>query len=302
MNGRNGELIQKYNPRSKYPNVDSKLRCKELCIEAGISVPKLLGHFSYVGELRRIKERLEPFDSFVLKPDHGSGGEGIMVLQRKNGELHTSSDKRISLPEIRHFVANSLYGMYSLGGQPDKVLIEKKVEFDPVFTDISYKGVPDIRIIIFLGIPVMAMLRLPTKASSGRANLHQGAIGVGVELVNGKTRGGVQGSTPLSHHPDTDQSIRGVQIPNWQDILNICFKASEAFGLGYFGLDIVLDSKEGPLVLEGNARPGLAIQLANHIGLRSRLDFIEKKFSEFGPLDKLTLSKKLELTEEACKP
>ena len=33
----------------------------------------------------------------------------------------------------------------------------------------------------------MAMLRLPTKASGGRANLHQGAIGAGVDLVTGVT-------------------------------------------------------------------------------------------------------------------
>jgi D-alanine-D-alanine ligase-like ATP-grasp enzyme len=42
---------------------------------------------------------------------------------------------------------------------------------------------------------------------------------------------------------------------------------SRAVGLGYLGADIVLDHRQGPLLLEANARPGLAIQIANGQGL-----------------------------------
>jgi len=37
-------------------------------------------------------------------------------------------------------------------------------------------------------------------------------------------------------------------------------------------VDIVLDHKDGPKVLEINARPGLNIQIANQAGLRPRLE------------------------------
>jgi hypothetical protein len=39
---------------------------------------------------------------------------------------------------------------------------------------------------------------------------------------------------------------------------------------------MVLDADLGPLVLELNARPGLAIQIANGRGLRGTLDAIDK--------------------------
>jgi glutathione synthase/RimK-type ligase-like ATP-grasp enzyme len=43
-------------------------------------------------------------------------------------------------------------------------------------------------------------------------------------------------------------------------------------GLGYLGVDLMIDEDKGPLMLEVNARPGLAIQLANGIGLLHRLE------------------------------
>ena len=69
----------------------------------------------------------------------------------------------------------------------DYAIIEKRVVVDPVFEEVSYEGIPDIRIISLLGYPAMAMVRLPTRLSGGKANLHQGAIGVGVNLATGKT-------------------------------------------------------------------------------------------------------------------
>jgi predicted ATP-grasp superfamily ATP-dependent carboligase len=42
-------------------------------------------------------------------------------------------------------------------------------------------------------------------------------------------------------------------------------------GLGYLGVDIVLDRDKGPMLLELNARPGISIQNANRFGLRDRL-------------------------------
>ena len=46
--------------------------------------------------------------------------------------------------------------------------------------------------------------------------------------------------------------------------------------LGYLGVDIVLDRELGPMMLELNARPGLAIQIANNQGLAPILQYAEK--------------------------
>jgi D-alanine-D-alanine ligase-like ATP-grasp enzyme len=47
-------------------------------------------------------------------------------------------------------------------------------------------------------------------------------------------------------------------------------------GLGYIGADIVLDRLRGPVLLELNARPGLAIQVANQCGLLHRLEVAQE--------------------------
>ncbi len=131
------------------------------------------------------------------------------------------------------------------------------------------------RVITLLGYPAMAMLRLPTRVSNGKANLHQGAIGVGIDIQTGLTCGGVLHNEPIAYHPDTLNTTVGLQVPHWDKILNIAAAAYELTGLGYLGVDIVLDKFEGPLMLELNARPGLNIQIANRCGLLKRYEAIE---------------------------
>jgi hypothetical protein len=47
-------------------------------------------------------------------------------------------------------------------------------------------------------------------------------------------------------------------------------------GLGFLGVDVVLDKEKGPAVLEVNARPGLSIQVCNRAGLKNRMDKLEE--------------------------
>ena len=181
----------------------------------------------------------------------------------------------MTLDEISYHVHMILAGVYSLGGQPDKALIEYRVHFDPLFEKISYQGVPDVRIITYLGVPAMAMVRLPTRQSRGKANLHQGAIGAGVDIGTGETLTAVWNSRIVSEHPDTVNPVSGLIIPNWDEMLLLAAKSQQLTKLCYQGIDIVLDRDLGPLILEMNARPGLAIQIANQAGLKPRFDIID---------------------------
>ncbi|MDQ7783356.1 MAG: alpha-L-glutamate ligase-like protein [Desulfomonilaceae bacterium] len=277
INKRNADYTLKYNPRRLYPLVDDKLRTKQLALDNGIGVPPLYGVVEVEGQVRRVLENVRDKTDFVIKPAHGSGGEGILVIGgRTNGKFRKASGTIITSEEIRHHVYNTLSGLYSLGGQPDKAIIEYRVQFDPTFEHISYLGVPDIRIIVFLGVPVMSMVRLPTRMSDGKANLHQGAVGAGINIPTGTTISAVWENDIVEEHPDTGYPVVGVTIPNWKDLLEMAAKCHDMTGLGYQGVDIVLDRDMGPLVLELNARPGLNIQIANKAGLLKRLDAVEK--------------------------
>lgn len=276
INGRNALYTLIHNPRHLYPLVDDKLKTKRLAQKAGIAVPELYGVVEIEHQIRDLPQTLQPHRDFVVKPAAGSGGDGILVIiGRTKGLYRKVNGQLIDAAELQHHASNILSGMYSLGGQPDKALIEYRVRFDPVFEAISYQGVPDVRIIVFRGVPVMSMVRLPTRMSDGKANLHQGAIGAGIDLAAGKTLTAVWRNDIVDEHPDTGNPVTGVEIPRWERLLELAARCYELTGLGYVGVDLVLDEQLGPLILELNARPGLNIQIANRAGLLTRLHAVE---------------------------
>ncbi|MDY6981054.1 MAG: alpha-L-glutamate ligase-like protein [Pseudomonadota bacterium] len=277
INRRNADYTLIYNDRKHYPLVDDKYQTKLLARTAGIEVPELYEMVETERQTCCIHDKLTSRTDFVVKPARGSGGDGIIVITGRRKQTYRKiSGQLLSHEQLTHHLSNILSGMYSLGGHPDKALIEYRVRFDPIFNDISYLGVPDIRIIVFLGVPVMAMVRLPTQMSDGKANLHQGAIGVGVSIASGRTTYAVWHNTTITEHPDTGAEVNGIQLPRWDHLLEIAARCYELTGLGYLGVDIVLDRDLGPLMLELNARPGLNIQIANRQGLNLRLEQVKK--------------------------
>lgn len=276
MNARNINYIARYNDRKRYPLVDNKLKTKILAQEAGVATPPLHIAIRQQHEIQQLASLIETLDGFAIKPARGSGGKGILVIVGRHGDRFIrASGKEISLADLQRHLTNILAGLYSLAGMPDQALIEGLITADSLFDDYSYQGVPDIRIIIFKGYPVMAMLRLSTENSDGKANLHQGAVGVGIDIITGKAHYAVQFEQRISHHPDTQAALDQIAIPNWRDLLILAARCYDMTGLGYLGADIVLDAHQGPMLLELNARPGLTIQVANDQGLLPRLKQIE---------------------------
>ena len=276
INERNARYISQLNPRHLYPLVDDKVRTKKIALDADMAVPELYGVIANQADVRRFPSIVESHESFVIKPSNGSGGDGIVVIAgRRKGRYRSIGGRLLNDEDLMHHISNTVGGQYSLTGTPDTALIEYCVKFDPLFDQLSYQGVPDIRVIVYRGYPVMAMVRLPTRMSDGKANLHQGAVGAGVDLGSGATLKGVLGNAPIDEHPDTGVVIAGVEIPGWKFILDSAARCHEVTGLGYLGVDMVIDRDLGPLILEMNARPGLNIQIANHSGLRPRLKRID---------------------------
>lgn len=277
MNSRNSDFILKYNARSRYPLVDDKLLTKALADEAMIPTPAVYDVVEFPSQTSDFAQRIQRYDEFVVKPAKGSGGGGIIVIGGRTEQgFRRSSGRIMSFEDMRYHLTNTLSGLYSLGGQSDRAIVQYRVHPDPFFASMTSGGVPDIRLIVFLGVPVLGMLRLPTRESDGKANLHAGGIGVGVSIRSGLTTHGVYRGTPITTHPDTGVAIAGRQIPSWEAILHMASRFYGITGLGYLGVDIVIDREKGPMMLEVNARPGIAIQVANRIGLKDRLHLVEQ--------------------------
>ena len=276
MNCRNAKFILDHNPRALFPIVDDKLKMRDLSVRIGVPTPEVFAAIASFGKLKDLGTLLGDRQEFVVKPNCGSGGRGILVVIGREGHHYLRHNgERITLDDLRQHLSDTLSGMYSLGGQTDVALLQQRVHLHPAFDPVSYKGIPDIRVILYKNKPALAMLRLPTRASGGRANLHQGGLGAGIDLATGITHHAVVYRQSINVHPDTGASLIGLQVPFWPRILEMSAKVAAAVGLGYVGVDIVVDARHGPMLLEANARPGLAIQMANGMGLRHKLREID---------------------------
>ncbi len=58
------------------------------------------------------------------------------------------------------------------------MIIEKKIVLTKEIELLGTFGLPDVRIVAYNMVPIMAMMRIPTAESDGKANIHGGACAV----------------------------------------------------------------------------------------------------------------------------
>ena len=279
MNARNLGYVRSFNRKRGMRIADNKLLCKRILAKNNLAVSVLIGKVSSIEELENFDWNILP-NSFALKPNRGFGGEGILVVYGKKKNRPDSWIKAdgsvVTIEDIKTHIRNILDGSFSLSNTPDSAFFEERLKLLKLFKPYAFKGIPDIRVIVFNKVPVMAMLRLPTRDSDGKANLQQGAIGLGIDMATGTTTTAIQGKGHIIEYTeDTGLPLSGIRIPYWKQILKMSVQAQEISGLGFLGADIAIDRDRGPVILELNARPGLSIQLANLSGLKERLDRVK---------------------------
>lgn len=274
INARNLLYLRPYNKEKSIKLADNKLKTKAFLSARGIPVPK---HYAVISDIRQIEnvKFSKLTNGFVIKPNQGYGGQGIMpIFKIEKNKFIGPNEKVYTNNDLSEHIKEVISGAFSLNNRHDIAFLEQLITSDQSLARFSYKGLPDIRIIVHNLIPVMAMLRIPTKESGGKANLHQGAIGAGIDLAKGQITHLIYKNEIVKEIPGFGP-IRGEKIPYWDQILEMACKCQLATNLGYLGADIAIDKNQGPVLLEINARAGIGIQLANLKPLRSRLDKIE---------------------------
>lgn len=268
INRRNVELIYPHNARADYPLADDKLLTKERLAVAGVPIPETLAVCDGLYAVPRLVEAARAHSHFVVKPANGSGGDGILVVgeRTERGTWLRAGGGELTEARLQKHLADVVFGVYS-NQLEDRVFLERRVHPHPFFHALWPDGLCDVRVITLRGVPVMSMIRVPTRESGGRANLHQGGLGIALELASGRTLRAVHRGRALEIHPESSAALIGQQVPNWSDLLEVARRAARAVPLGYLGVDLVLDRDRGPLVLELNVRPGLEIQNVHAAGL-----------------------------------
>jgi alpha-L-glutamate ligase-like protein len=291
MTVRNREFVGKYNP----PDVMAlmtKDAAKALLMPLGVPVATTYMILRERADLEKFKSWLREHDKFALKPSSGYGGEGIMLVKGRTGELYNTNFGPRTKSQIETHAFLIIEGQFH-GGQDDSAVVEELLVQNESLRSIVPIGLADIRVISLLGYPVMAMIRIPTELSGGKANIHMGAVAAGIRISTGIIFHSVWTGLPSPDHPDTGARLLGQMIPLWDEVLEVASEAQKLTGLGFAGVDIALDQNKGPVVMEVNRRPGLEIQNANAAGLLRRLNMIEKL-----PRQDLPPEERLKIVEE----
>lgn len=271
LNARNLLYIKPFNPRKAVAFADDKMKTKAYLSARGIPTAKLYARIETRRQLKQFDFSSLP-DRCVLKPNYGYGGEGIIILKgRKNGQFLEQGKTPISDQELREHIEDILDGKFSVNDLPDTAFFEQILESHESFAPFRPAGLPDIRLVVFNLVPVMAMLRVPTSRSEGKANVHLGGIGIGIDLARGVTTHAAQYHHML-REMEHGTAVAGVQIPYWDEMLLIASRIQYITNIGYLAVDLTIDKDLGPVLLEVNARAGLMVQVANLAPLRARLE------------------------------
>jgi alpha-L-glutamate ligase-like protein len=271
INKRNLDYIYPSNSRRDFLLADDKILTKEVLTRAGVPLPETYRIYGHFFELLHLEKDLGPYQDFVIKPSQGSGGGGVIIITGR-GETYWKGigGATYTTAGLKKHISDIIFGVYSFD-LTDRALVEARVIQHDDMSVLSPFGLADVRVIHYRDEPALAMTRLPTKASNGRANLHQGAVGVGIDLETGRTIHAVLGGEGVDRHPDTGVSVIDMPIPYWDEVLSVSRRAASAVPLKYLGVDIAI-SRTGPVLIEINVRPGLEIQNANMRGLRPQLE------------------------------
>ena len=277
INSRNLNFVQKKNDRKALVLAGNKIETKRKLKSSGINVPDTIVSFKDYGDIHKLDEILTRTEDWVLKPNRGSQGKGILVFSRSKTNTWIASGKAYSKQNIIKHIIGIINGDFTTSGLADEAFIEPRIQQIASLQSIAPTGLCDLRVIVYERSILSAMLRLPTLSSSGKANLHQGAVGVAINLRTGKA---IQNPVDLANlHPDTDANLDAIELPEWKKVRELALRSTSTIALGYAGVDICFDAIHGPLVLEVNGRPGLEIQNISNKGL---IDQIKRQRSNEG--------------------
>jgi len=278
INARNLTYLRPSNSLRAIRIADNKLLAKKKLARNGLPVLQTYAKIKRIEDLKIFDWANLP-STFTLKPNKGFGGEGILVIYgRKKKEPYPwvkANKKLIEIKDLQSHILNILEGNFSRTSIPDIAFFEERIKLLKLFKPYSYRGIPDIRVIVYNSVPIMAEMRFPTKESGGKANLHLGGIGVGIDMGTGTTTTAIQNDKIIEYIPKTRLSLKGIQIPEWKEVLQLAINAQKITKIGFLGIDIVIDREKGPIILELNARPGLSIQIANLAPLNERLQRVK---------------------------
>ena len=171
INSRNRDLIYKLNSSALLDLAADKLQSKAALSASGIPIAQTLASCSSYQDLDDFLLTAQGQNGFALKPNRGSQGNGILIIDHFDGEnFFTVNGRRVSPKELARHIGEILSGSFAQDGSEDSAYLEPLLLQHEDLNKLANLGLADIRIILHHKKPISAMLRVPTKKSNGKAN------------------------------------------------------------------------------------------------------------------------------------
>jgi glutathione synthase/RimK-type ligase-like ATP-grasp enzyme len=204
---------------------------------------------------------MEKPENLVLKPHDTFGGLGIFIFNNIQYDtdiiFRSSNGTTLTYSELSAKLDSMLKEVRKIKG----FVVEAVIGQHPVLQKIYPHSVNTLRILTYLtkdGRPKI----LGTRIRMGRNgnlvdNISQGGIHATIDIETGMITGGLsiisREQSYITDHPDTGARFKGIEIPHWPQILDLCRKAAKVTPLQRFvGWDIAV-GESGPVVIEGNS-------------------------------------------------
>lgn len=268
---------------------DDKIAFYEHCREHGIATANIVAlitslprpansTIAHLYSSQALAKALVP-GAYFVKPSNGSHGEGTFSLTVGASDVQWMG-KRGTFDEFLAYCTTALSPGGSLIVQP------KLVNHDDIRNITQAKGLSTIRVVTFRqrdGIKAAAAcLRIVVGDSEIDSFSHgtSGNLLAAVDMDSGRllsARGSRSRAWPkmtdVPNHPISGKAIVGVQLPHWDDVIDLVSRAHQSIkGLQTVGWDVAI-TPGGPLVVEANWRYDIdLLQVAYKRGFRQLID------------------------------
>ena len=216
INRRNGDYVLPNNPREHYPRVDDKALTKELCRRRQIPVPETYALIERHGDVAKFLDLIGHRAGICRQAGRRQRGPRHRRHRPARRQRLLQLQRRASpLADMTYHLMTILSGLYSLAGQPDRIIIEQRIIRHPVFESIAVGGTPDVRIILYRCVPVMAMVA-PADAGIARAGriCTRGPSPRASTCTAGEPSAASAKTAPSPCIPTPASRSRGLEIPS----------------------------------------------------------------------------------------
>lgn len=232
-----------------------------------------------------------PAANLFVKPLSGKGGRGAARwVYLPEQDRYRSDGEAVARQQLVQVLADR-----SMGGA---FLLQPCLTNHPDLADLALDAVVTCRIVTITDEhgqpePVIATFRMPAVPNTVVDNMHRGGVAAPVDIATGVLGAASDYATAgpprwHTHHPASGGLIEGRKLPLWEQVVALACEAHRRFHPRLLvGWDISI-GVEGPVLLEGNERPG--------VGGLQRLHNVALGAHRFGELLAFHLTQRLSAT------